>query len=130
MNFFNNRHDWDKLKSMLSFQLKQVWGGMLACIFYFILLILRGMLDVRFSILSQFIQLLNLLFIHCSSFFDGIDCSSFSDGIDCSSYTDILPFSWYLKLLYRYCRSTLRQNWRVSSSMPQWENPTLSWLIN
>lgn len=27
----SHRHDWDKLKSMLSFQLKQVWGGMPAC---------------------------------------------------------------------------------------------------
>ncbi|GAU39336.1 hypothetical protein TSUD_60870 [Trifolium subterraneum] len=35
------RHDWDYLKSMLSFQLKQVWGGMLAYILYF-MLILRG----------------------------------------------------------------------------------------
>lgn len=29
--FISHRHDWDKLKSMLSFQLKQVWGGMPAC---------------------------------------------------------------------------------------------------
>lgn len=28
---FYCRHDWDKLKSMLSFQLKQVWGGMPVC---------------------------------------------------------------------------------------------------
>lgn len=32
VNFLNYRHEWDNLKSMLSFQLKQVWGGMLACI--------------------------------------------------------------------------------------------------
>jgi len=121
MKFLNNRHDWDKLKSMLSFQLKQVWGGMLACIFICILFDSSRYARCKFLLLSQFIQLLNLLFIHCSSF---------SDSIDCRSHTDILPFSPYLKLLYRYCQSTLRQNWRVSSSMPQWENPTLSWLIN
>lgn len=28
---FYPRHDWEKLKSVLSFKLKQVWGGMLAC---------------------------------------------------------------------------------------------------
>lgn len=59
VKFLNDRHDWDKLKSMLSFQLKQVWGGMLACILMYFLLVLRGMLACKFFIfLSQVMQLL------------------------------------------------------------------------
>lgn len=48
VNILNNRHDWDKLKSMLSFQLKQVWGGMLACNLMYVVYVLRRMLASSF----------------------------------------------------------------------------------
>lgn len=58
---------------MLSFQLKQVWGGMLACILLYIVLILRDMLACRFSFFFHVPYNSSLefsLFIHHNKYFN------------------------------------------------------------